>query len=112
MIVLVLLSWAAFNASLALLLGSLARTEGQMVGLGVLSSMGLAALGGCWWPIEIAPRWMQSLAMLLPTGWAMDALHRLVSFGDPASSALPHVAALLMGSFGIGAAAARVFRYE
>jgi ABC-type multidrug transport system permease subunit len=111
MVALLLVAWAAFNASLALLFGSLARTEGQMVGLGVLSSMGLAALGGCWWPIEIAPRWMQSLALFLPTGWAMDAMHRLVSFGDPASAAVPHVAALLAGALVLGAIAARAFRY-
>jgi hypothetical protein len=23
----------------------------------------LAALGGCWWPIEITPPWMQSLSL-------------------------------------------------
>jgi ABC-type Na+ efflux pump permease subunit len=112
MVVVVLLAWAAFNASLALLLGSLARTEGQMVGLGVLGSMALAALGGCWWPIEITPRWMQGLALFLPTGWAMDAMHRLVSFGDAPGAVLPHVAALVAGTLLLGWAAIRVFRYE
>lgn len=112
MVGVLLLAWAAFNASLGLLLGTLARTEGQMVGIGVLSSMLLGALGGCWWPIEIAPRWMQALALALPTGWTMDAMHRLVSFGDPASAALPHVAALAVGTLAVGVAAARTFRYQ
>jgi hypothetical protein len=112
MVGVLLLAWAAFNASLGLLLGTLARSEGQMVGIGVLSSMLLGALGGCWWPIEIAPRWMQALAVALPTGWAMDAMHRLVSFGDPAPAALPHVAALLVGTIVAGLAAARTFRYQ
>jgi ABC-type multidrug transport system permease subunit len=112
MVGLLLGSWAAFNAALGLVLGSLARSEAQMAGLGVLASMTLAALGGCWWPIEIAPRWMQTLAMMLPTGWAMDGLHRLVSFGDPAAAAWPHVAALGAGTIALGAIAVRVFRYE
>ena len=73
--------------------------------------MALGALGGCWWPIEIAPRWMQTLALCLPTGWAMDAMHRLVSFGDPAA-AVPHVLALGAGAGVLGGVAARVFRYE
>ena len=112
MVLVLLAAWAGFNASLALLVGSLARTEGQTIGLGVLSTMALAALGGCWWPIEITPRWMQALAMALPTGWAMDAMHRLVSFGNPASAALPHVLGLATGSVVLGWLATRAFRYD
>lgn len=112
MVFALLLTWAAFNASLGLLLGNLARTEGQMVGIGVISSMAMGALGGCWWPIEIAPRWMQGLAMALPTGWAMNGLHHLVSFGDPALSVVPHMLALSVGAVLLAIAAARVFRFE
>ncbi len=112
MVCLLMVAWAAFNASLALVLGSLARSEGQMVGFGIMSSMALGALGGCWWPIEIAPRWMQSFAMLLPTGWMMDALHRLVSFGDGAATVLPHLAALVAGTLLLTWAGTKAFRYE
>lgn len=112
MVIVVLVAWAAFNASLALLLGSLARTPGQMAGGGVLATMILAALGGCWWPIEITPAWMQSLAIALPTGWTMDALHRLVNFGYGAGAAVPHVVALGLAALAAGWAGARVFRYQ
>ncbi len=112
MVGLVLLAWAGLNASLALLLGNLARSEGQMAGIGVLGTMALAALGGCWWPIEITPAWMQSLAGFLPTGWTMDALHKLVSFGYGPAAALPHAAALAAGALLCAAAAARTFRYQ
>lgn len=112
MVALVLLGWASLCASLALLLGSLARTPGQAIGIGVLASNVLAALGGCWWPIEITPRWMQSLAMFLPTGWTMDALHRLVIFQHGALSALPHVTALVLAALATGWAAARAFRFQ
>lgn len=112
MVGLVLLAWAGLNASLALLLGNLARSEGQMAGIGVLGTMALAALGGCWWPIEITPAWMQSLAGFLPTGWTMDALHKLVSFGYGPAAALPHAAALATAALLCAAAAARTFRYQ
>jgi ABC-type multidrug transport system permease subunit len=112
MVALVLTAWAAFNASLAILLGNVARTPAQMAGLGVITTMALAALGGCWWPIEIAPSWMQSIALALPTGWTMDAMHRLVSFGDPATVAIPHVAALSTGALALGWAGARIFRFQ
>jgi ABC-type Na+ efflux pump permease subunit len=112
MVIAVLASWAAFNASLALLLGNLARTPAQTSGIGVLSSMVLAALGGCWWPIEITPQWMQTVATFLPTGWTMDALHKLVNFGYGPSAALPHVAALAVSALIAGWGGARLFRYQ
>jgi len=112
MIVVVLVSWAAFCASAGLLLGSVAKTEGQASGLGVLVANLLAALGGCWWPIEVTPGWMQSLQNFMPTGWAMDALHKLISFEAGAMAALPQIITLLVASLLIGALAINRFRYE
>ncbi len=112
MVFAVLGAWAGLNASLALLLGNLARTIGQTIGIGVLTSLVLAALGGCWWPIEITPPWMQSLALALPSGWTMDALHKLVNFGFAPAAAAPHVAVLAVAALGAGAAAAKIFRYQ
>jgi ABC-type multidrug transport system permease subunit len=112
MVFAVLVGWAALNASLALLLGSLARTIGQTVGIGVVSSLVLAALGGCWWPIEITPPWMQNLALGLPSGWTMDAMHQLVNFGYAPVTAVPHLAALAAAALAAGWGAAKVFRYQ
>ena len=112
MVGVVLFAWAAFCASLGLLLGSVARTEGQAVGIGVLAGNLLAALGGCWWPIEVTPSWMQAFAKLLPTGWTMDALHRLVSFQHAPASAVPHVITLAVGAVVLGAAAVVLFRFD
>jgi len=112
MVGVVLVCWAAFNTSLGFLLGNLVRTAAQMSGIGVIATMVLAALGGCWWPIEITPAWMQRLSLALPTGWTMDALHKLVNFGYDAPAALPHVAALAAGALVLGLAGVRTFRYQ
>jgi len=108
----VLLAYGALAASLGMLLGCLARSEGQAIALGVSLANALAGLGGCWWPIEITPAWVQTLALFLPTGLAMDALHRLVSFGQGPGSVAWHVAALAGGALAAGALAARRFRFE
>ena len=112
MVAVVLFSWAAFCAGLAVVLANVTRTPAQTTGLGVLAAQVLAALGGCWWPIEITPRWMQQLSLALPTGWTMDALHKLVNFGDPPSAAVPHVIALLAGALLVGAIGTRIFKYQ
>ncbi len=111
-ILLLLAAYAAMAALLGLLLGNFARTEGQVIGFGVIASNVMAALGGCWWPIEITPPWTQKLAMLFPTGWAMDALHKLMSFGDSPVSVVPHIAAFLATALIAGYILSRKFKFE
>ena len=112
MIILVLFAWGAFCASLGILLGSVGSTEGQVAGLGVLASMGLAALGGAWWPIEVTPQWMQSLQLLLPSGWAMDAMHKLISFQAGPLSVLMNLGLLLILALIVGWLGSRQFKYQ
>ncbi|MEK7404075.1 MAG: ABC transporter permease [Acidobacteriota bacterium] len=111
-ILLVAAAYAGLTAALGVLLGSLARSENQAVGIGVVATNVLAALGGCWWPIEIAPAWAQKLALALPTGWAMDALHKLVSFGAAPAAVVPHLAAMAAAALVAGWLAARSFRFQ
>jgi ABC-type Na+ efflux pump permease subunit len=111
-VMLVLISYAAMVAVFGMLLGNFARMEGQVIGVGVILSNVLAALGGCWWPIEIAPPWAQKIALAFPTGWAMDALHKLMSFGDSPAAVLPHVAAFLAVALAGAFVLAKRFRFE
>lgn len=80
-VALVLLVFAWVAASLGVLVGSLGKAEDRVAGLCILFSLLLAALGGCWWPLEIGPPVMRTIALCLPTGWALQALHQLISFG-------------------------------
>ena len=89
------LSWGSSPGGLALLLGSyllavaalstflgaVLSTPEQASALGWILSMILAALGGCWWPSEVMPRWLWRASHVLPTPWAMDGFHALISFG-------------------------------
>ncbi len=112
MVMVVLVAWGGFCASAGLWLGTVAKTEAQAGGLGVLAANALAALGGCWWPIEVTPDWMQFVQKLLPTGWTMDALHKLISFQAGAQSVIPNVVMLLVAAAVFGWLAVRNFRYE
>jgi ABC-type Na+ efflux pump permease subunit len=112
MVIAVMVVYGAMMAALGIILGSLARSEGQAVGIGVVSANVLAALGGCWWPIEITPQWMQKLQLFLPTGWAMDALHKLISFGAGPTSVVPHLLGMLVASAVLMVVGKRIFRYE
>lgn len=108
LLTLLIYAWAA--GSLGILIGSLISAEDRVVGLSVLSSIVMAAIGGCWWPLEVAPAFMQNLALCVPTGWAMKAMHTLISFGGDFREVLREVGVL--AAFGIGAnlLAIRFFR--
>ncbi len=93
---LVLISYALAVSGLATLLGAVLSTPGQASGVGWILSMVLAGMGGCWWPAEVMPDWLRTAAHVLPTTWAMDAFHALITFGrGPEAVLLP--AAVLVG---------------
>jgi len=111
-VILLMAVYAGLIAWFAILLGTLARTEGQAVGMGVLGANVLAALGGCWWPIEVTPGWMQQLANFLPTGWAMDALHKIVIFGNGPSTIVPHLMTMVVVAVIAAWISAKKFRFQ
>ncbi len=108
----VLAAYGALAAILGMALGNFGRTEAQVIGLGVIASNLLAGLGGCWWPIEVTPVWLQKAALFLPTGLTMDALHKLVNFGAPPAAAIPHLCALVAAALAVGYAVVRRFRFQ
>ena len=109
-VTLTLLVFAWVAGSLGVLAGSLVAAEERVAGLCVLVSLLMAALGGCWWPLEIGPPVLKVISLCLPTGWALAALHQLISFGSGFGAVVKPLAVLL----GFGAVAnllaARFFR--
>jgi len=105
---LLVLGWV--GSSLGVLIGSVMAAEDRVTGICVMASLLMGALGGCWWPLEIAPPMLQKVALCLPTGWALRGLHQLISFGSDFSAVLVPLAVLT--GFGLVAnlLAARFFK--
>jgi ABC-2 type transport system permease protein len=98
-LLLLILAWVA--GALGVLVGSCLASEDRVIPLCVMASLLMGALGGCWWPLEIAPPIFKTIALCLPTGWALAGLNQLISFGAPIQAALWPMAVLL----GFGAVA-------
>jgi len=109
LVTLTVYAWVA--GSLGVLIGSLTVTEDKVIGLCILLSLVMAALGGCWWPLEIVPDSMKLAAHVVPSGWAMDALHQLISFGGGWEKARLPVGVLLLYGLAAHLAATKCFRY-
>ena len=77
-----LLSTALAGAALGTFLGSLVRSEAQANGLSIMIGMVMALLGGCWYPLDLFPRTVQTAVKVLPTTWAMQGLLDVVARGQ------------------------------
>jgi ABC-type multidrug transport system permease subunit len=111
-LLMVLFAYAVGVSGLGLLLGTLGRSPEQASGLGVLSALLMAALGGAWWPIEIVPQFMKYIAFIFPTGWAMDGILRAMTMGNTAASLAPHASVLLLFGVVSLAIASRTFKFS
>jgi ABC-2 type transport system permease protein len=96
------ISFAA--AALGLVVASIASAHDSVMPLGVTISMAMAAIGGCWWPLDFEPGWMRELAHWMPTTWTMQAFNDLMIRNQPASAALEPLAATIgLGLIFLGA---------
>lgn len=89
-----------FSATgLGIMLAAVVRTEAQASTLFPVVTIIPAMLGGAWWPIEVAPRYMQTMAYAVPQGWAMTGFVNIITRGLGLAEVLPQAAAL--AGFGV-----------
>ncbi len=95
---LVLISVAtAFAANAAgMLLAAFIKTRKQLSPISTFFILFSSALGGSWWPLFITPDWMQNLAKITITAWAMEGYGNLLMYGKGLIDVLPQVGALLL----------------
>lgn len=83
------------SASLGLLASALAPSRDAVLPMGTIAVVAMAAIGGCWWPITIEPIWLQNVAHVFPTAWAMEAFNDLMLRGRGLADVIPAVLALV-----------------
>ena len=88
------------------------QTPAQLNSLSTLAVTVSAALGGMWWPLEVVPDWMQTVARALPTFWAMDAFQNVMLRNAGLLAVLPHTLILLGFAALLTIVGSRIFRYE
>ena len=108
----VLAAFGLASVALGTALGTFVKTESQASNLSILLGMGMALLGGCWWPLELFPTALQSIVRVLPTTWAMRALTDITMRGQGLADILPAVGVLLGFAVVFFAVGLWRFRYE
>ncbi len=82
------------SASAGVLIATFLKTQRSATSAGVLVSLVLAPIGGCWWPLFITPEWMQNMAKVTPHAWANTGFNKLMLFGADFGDVVPEMAAL------------------
>jgi ABC-type multidrug transport system permease subunit len=65
-------------AALGLLVAAVAATREQTLPISLATTLGLAAVGGLWWPISLVPQWLRVFGQLFFPTWAMYGLSDLI----------------------------------
>ncbi|MFD2617024.1 ABC transporter permease [Terrilactibacillus laevilacticus] len=81
-IYLVLIVFSVVSISIGTLISSFCKSSKQANSLSLLISTPVAMLGGCFWPIEIMPRFLQKIGDFLPTTWGISAVRKLIYGND------------------------------
>ncbi|HVG20242.1 MAG TPA: ABC transporter permease [Blastocatellia bacterium] len=111
-LILMILSMGIVNTSLGILLATFVRTIEQANAIASLAVMAFSALGGAWWPLEVVPSWMRILGHVLPTAWAMDGFHDIITYGLGITAVLPEASILTISGIIFLGISVKHFRYE
>ena len=92
---LILVTFSAVGAGAGMLMGAVFSNDAQASGIGVVLSLGLAALGGCMLPVELFSPTMQKVAHITPHAWALDGFAELVRRDGTVVDILPELGVLV-----------------
>lgn len=99
-------------ASLGLLIGTLAKTEEQVIIYTLIPMFVLAGLGGAWVPLEVTPMTVQKIGHLSPVAWIMDGFKGILMRGAGLNETLVPIGILLGFAVLFAALAIWRFRFE
>jgi ABC-type multidrug transport system permease subunit len=83
------------GTAFGLVVAAVATSREAVLPVGSIVIVTMAAVGGCWWPIDLEPRWMREVARAFPTTWAMDAFNDLMIRRRTVEAALLPTAVML-----------------
>lgn len=111
-LILLIIATAFAATGMAMLIASICKTRAQASGVSLLIVLSMSALGGSWWPLYIVPEWLQTVAHVTLTAWAMSAFNNLLVYGQGITSALVSIAVLFSMGIIFLLLSVRLFRFN
>jgi ABC-2 type transport system permease protein len=110
--ILVGIVFAIMTAAFGLLIAALGGTPEGTRPIAVLATLLMVMLGGAWVPLFIFPQWLQNIALVMPTRWAVEGLDAMTWRGLGFEAVLLPCAIVLFYAVVFGAIALNRFRWE
>jgi ABC-2 type transport system permease protein len=111
--VIALIIGVSFAATgLGILLVSVVKTRRQLSAIVPLVVLVSSAIGGAWWPLFLEPAWMQQIAKVGITAWAMEGLNGVMILGKDFLQVTPDILGLLAYGLICFAIALRFFQFQ
>jgi ABC-2 type transport system permease protein len=107
LMIVVLAFWAA---SLGLLISAISRKEDQVITLSLVAMFVFAAMGGAWFPLEVAGKAFAAIGHVMPTAWAMDGFQNILVRGLGFQSVL--LPAGILAAYGLAFLGLAVWRFR
>ena len=87
----VALAFAVLAASFGMFIAAFGKTPEAARGMAVFVTLIMVMLGGGWVPAFMFPAWVQSVAMAVPTKWAIDGFDAMTWRGQGMDAALTSI---------------------
>lgn len=81
-LLLLMISVALWAASLGLLIAAVSKGEEQVIMWSLIAMFVLAAMGGAWFPLDMAGEAFSTIGHTLPTAWTMDGFQNIILRGQ------------------------------
>lgn len=111
-VILLVLGVCFAATGLGILLVSVVKTRRQLAPVVTLVTLITSAIGGAWWPLFLEPDWMQNIAKIGLTAWAMEGLNGVMIFGKDVVQVLPDILGLFAYGLICFVIALRFFRFQ
>jgi ABC-2 type transport system permease protein len=109
-ILLMMVALALWVASLGLLIGAISSSAEKVILWSLIAMFLFSALGGAWFPLEVAGKTFSTIGHITPSAWAMDGFQNIVLRGMGTASTFIPAGALL--GFVIAFFALAVWRFK
>lgn len=106
------ISFTLSAVGLGTILSSVIKTSAQASALTILISIVTSMIGGAWWPIEIMPKYLQTIGKFTPQYWAINGFNKIILKGFGLKEIMPNFSILIIYAIVSLITASLLFRYE
>jgi len=111
-VLLIAISFTLSAVGLGTILSSVIKTSAQASALTILISIVTSMIGGAWWPIEIMPKYLQTIGKFTPQYWAINGFNKIILRGFGLKEIMPNFSILIIYAIVSLITASLLFRYE